>query len=140
MRIRAHDVIAFTADLHQMTVEELLSDKRTRPYAHARWVAIVAVRTLCDHVSYPHLGRIMGGRDHTTILHGHRKGEALYEVNDDFALAVEAVVSHFRDLQLDRTIDPARMTRALLDVQIHATHAHLQALQQARSEEIRRAA
>lgn len=140
MRVRTHDVIAFTADLHQMTVEEFLADKRTRPYVRARWVAILAIRSLCPHVSYPHIGKLMGGRDHTTILHGKREGDALYEVDDNFALAVEAVVAHFRDLQLDRAIDPARMTRALLDVRIHAAHAHLHALQQARSEEIRRAA
>lgn len=101
MRIRAHDVIAYTAWRHGLTVEELCSEKRTRRYARARWVAIIVIRELCPHMSLPHIGRLLGGRDHTTILHGLRHGLALREVNDDFALDVEAVMSEFDAAQVD---------------------------------------
>ena len=52
--------------------ETLSSAKRSRQVVYARQVAMYLCRELTDH-SLPAIARRFGGRDHTTVLHAHRK-------------------------------------------------------------------
>jgi hypothetical protein len=70
MRITVADVIRETAAKHRLTVAELLGPSRERKYVRPRQEAMYQVFTKCPHISYPEAGRRMGGRDHTTVLHG----------------------------------------------------------------------
>ncbi len=51
--------------------EELLSDRRHKEIAFARQ-AIFYWATRRTRLSHPEIGRRMGGKDHTTVLHGSR--------------------------------------------------------------------
>jgi len=51
---------------------EVLGSSRRKDLVSARQTAIYLARELTD-LSLPHLGRFFGNRDHTTILHAHRK-------------------------------------------------------------------
>lgn len=67
-------IVYAVAHVHDMTVEELISNRRSRRFIYARAVAIRLLRDLTwenglPRFSYPQIGRIMGGRDHTTILY-----------------------------------------------------------------------
>ncbi len=61
-------IIDATAASYGFTVDALCGPSRTRPLVTARQVAMYLVRNLTDY-SYPAIGRIFGGRDHTTVIH-----------------------------------------------------------------------
>ncbi|MGD2063813.1 MAG: chromosomal replication initiator protein DnaA [Nitrospirota bacterium] len=64
------------ADHYGLKVSDLKSKRRTESISTPRQVAMYLCRTLTSH-SLPEIGKVFGGRDHTTVLHGCRKiGEA----------------------------------------------------------------
>ena len=75
------------ADYYKIRVTDLLSKKRSRSIARPRQVAMALAKELTNH-SLPEIGDAFGGRDHTTVLHGCRRIEALREtekrVDDDY--------------------------------------------------------
>ena len=75
------------ADYFKIRVADLLSKKRSRSIARPRQFAMALAKELTNH-SLPEIGDAFGGRDHTTVLHGCRRIEALREtekrVDDDY--------------------------------------------------------
>jgi chromosomal replication initiation ATPase DnaA len=69
-------ILEQTAAKYGMTVDDLKSAKRTRAYCQPRFEFYWRARRETS-LSLPQIGRISGGRDHTTVLHGVRKYEAL---------------------------------------------------------------
>jgi len=59
-------------EFYKVRSSELLSKKRNRSIARPRQVAMHLSKTLTRH-SLPEIGEAFGGRDHTTVLHAHRK-------------------------------------------------------------------
>ena len=70
MRTSVAAIVRETAAKHGLSVAVLLGHCRQRAYAWPRQEAMYRVFTECPHISYPDAGRRLGGRDHTTILHG----------------------------------------------------------------------
>ncbi|MGA0121385.1 MAG: chromosomal replication initiator protein DnaA [Gaiellales bacterium] len=60
------------AEYFSLTVEDLRSERRTQTVVFPRQVAMYLSRELTD-LSLPRIGRMFGGRDHTTIHYGHDK-------------------------------------------------------------------
>lgn len=60
-----------------MTVEELIGQRRTNRYCIARFV-VVGILTEMTQMSLPAMGRRLGNRDHTTILHAQRQAKKLF--------------------------------------------------------------
>ena len=75
------------AGYFKIRVGDLLSKKRSRSIARPRQVAMALAKELTNH-SLPEIGDAFGGRDHTTVLHGCRRIEALREtdkrIDDDY--------------------------------------------------------
>ena len=75
------------AEYFKIRVGDLLSKKRSRSIARPRQVAMALAKELTNH-SLPEIGDAFGGRDHTTVLHGCRRIEALLEtdkrIDDDY--------------------------------------------------------
>ena len=69
------------ADYFKIRVADLLSKRRSRSIARPRQVAMALAKELTNH-SLPEIGDAFGGRDHTTVLHGCRRIEALRESDD----------------------------------------------------------
>jgi len=65
-------IVALTAEYFDLTIEELNSKSRTRTLVTARQIAMYLLRELTD-MSLPKIGELMGGRDHTTVIHADRK-------------------------------------------------------------------
>jgi chromosomal replication initiator protein len=65
-------IIDAVAAAYDFAVDELKGPLRTRPLVTARQVAMYIVRELTDY-SYPAIGRLFGGRDHTTVIHAVEK-------------------------------------------------------------------
>ncbi len=61
-----------TAEFFSMSVDDLLSAKRTSDLALARQIAMFLCRKLTE-VSLQQIGLSFRKKDHTTVLHAHRK-------------------------------------------------------------------
>lgn len=55
--------------------DELKSDARNRSLAKARFELYYRLRHEVDGLSYPRIGRLVGGRDHGSVIHGIRRHE-----------------------------------------------------------------
>lgn len=65
-------ILEQTASYYRFTIDDLKSPQRTQDLVLARQIAMYLCRELTD-LSLPKIGQIMGGRDHTTVLHADRK-------------------------------------------------------------------
>ena len=71
-QITFEDINEITANYFKIKPEELLTKKRTQNIATARHIAMYLCRELID-LSYPRIGEIYGGRDHSTVIHAYDK-------------------------------------------------------------------
>jgi len=67
-------ILTAVAETYGLTVDDLVGPRRARPLVTARHVAMYLVRTLTDY-SYPSIGKIFGGRDHSTCISAYEKIE-----------------------------------------------------------------
>jgi chromosomal replication initiation ATPase DnaA len=85
-RITVRRVLEVTAGHFGTTVEALLSERRTQSLSRPRQIAMFVARKLTGR-SLPFIGRRMGDRDHTTILHGWRAVQSLIDSGDAGTIA-----------------------------------------------------
>jgi hypothetical protein len=133
VRITARAVADFVAERHGMTFERFCAPCTRRDQVRPRQIAMYAIRQLCPHMSFPAIGRLLGGRDHTTVFHGVKKIEALMYADNRIARAVDEVMVHFH-------VDTPCAVDTILDVRIDAASKHLGALLHARRAELARGA
>jgi hypothetical protein len=72
MRQSVANILREVALEHGLTVAALIGQGRSRHIAWPRQEAYYRAFTECQHLSYPEIARRIGGRDHTTVLHGVR--------------------------------------------------------------------
>lgn len=79
-KLSVAQVVAATAREFGVEPNDILSQRRT------------------DY-SFPKIGRFIGGRDHTTALHGYRKINKLVESDGDLCRHVEAIILALNEAQ-----------------------------------------
>ena len=65
-------IIENVAAYFKIKKEDLITKKRTQNIANARHIAMYLCRETID-LSYPRIGEIFGGRDHSTVIHAYEK-------------------------------------------------------------------
>ena len=76
-------VLEATATYYQLSLDDLLSRRRTQKIARARQIAMYLAREETQ-ASLPQIGEALGGRNHSTILYGYKK--IAQKLPDDAAL------------------------------------------------------
>jgi chromosomal replication initiator protein len=71
-QITFESIVQAVAEHYRIKKDELFNKKRTRSIAYPRQVAMYLCRELAD-MSYPRIGELFGGRDHTTVIHAFEK-------------------------------------------------------------------
>jgi chromosomal replication initiation ATPase DnaA len=95
-RITVRRVLDLTAAHFGMTVEALLSPRRTQPLTRRRHVAMYVARQLTAR-SLPYIASKLGKKDHSTILHAVRTVQARIDAGDaDTIAAVDAIVARIQ--------------------------------------------
>lgn len=79
----------------QVSAVDLASSRRDAPSVRARHAAMYLSRKLTTR-SLPEIGRRMGGRDHTTVLHGVRRVETSLATDAELAERVAAITADFQ--------------------------------------------
>lgn len=83
-------IVRVVARHYERHVNDLYGTRRSAHIVRPRQVAMYLARTLTRH-GMPEIGRRMGGRDHTTVLHAFRKITTLLQVDPDLAETVDAI-------------------------------------------------
>jgi chromosomal replication initiator protein len=72
-----------TAEAWDVTVDGLVSKRRTRKLTVPRQVAMYLIKKILD-LPYTEIGELFGGRDHSTVIHSVNKVEAEMAGDGDF--------------------------------------------------------
>lgn len=76
-----------TAEAWGVSVEGLVSKRRTKPLTVPRQVAMYLIKTSLD-LPYTEIGGLFGGRDHSTVIHSVNKVEAEMAADPEFRARV----------------------------------------------------
>ncbi len=122
MEIQIKTLVDIVGEYYGISQADILSDRRTKDFVRGRHVVawLAATRT---SKSLPAIGRCLGGRDHTSILHARNKIERLRQ--EDRRLArelaeiielVEVVEASLKQLRIDVApdIDPLDVARRVV--------------------------
>lgn len=88
-------IIKVVADHYNVKQDELFNKKRTQNIAFPRQVAMYLCRELAD-LSYPRIGEIFGGRDHTTVIHAYEKISNFKNSNLAFQNELQEIIEILR--------------------------------------------
>lgn len=83
-RVEVKDILQKTADYFNISFEEITGTRRNKEIVLPRQIAMYFMRTEL-HLSFPIIASKLGGRDHTTIMHGVKKLETAIPNNSDLA-------------------------------------------------------
>lgn len=91
-KVSISDIKEVVANYYNLSLEDLVSKKKTKNIAYPRQIAMYIGRKLTD-LSLPKLGDEFGGRDHSTVLHAYNKIEDEMENNQEAKKNIEDLIS-----------------------------------------------
>lgn len=94
-KVTIEKIQKYIAENYSVTIDDLLSKKRTQAIAFPRQIAMYLSRELTEH-SLPKIGQAFGGRDHTTVIHAHKKISE--QMNGDLSFASE-INAHIKNIK-----------------------------------------
>jgi chromosomal replication initiator protein len=89
-KVDTADIITAVCRHFSITKEEILSGKRKKELVEPRQIAIYLIREQTNK-SLPEIGKIMGGKDHTTIMYAEKKIAELIKVDSNIKHQVEEI-------------------------------------------------
>lgn len=84
------EIVEEVSRLYALRPEEVLGNGRRPQLVLARQIAMYVCRRRLG-LSYPELGRMFGGRDHSTVVHAIKKIKKMLESNKDVQTVVAAL-------------------------------------------------
>tara|TARA_E500000178_G_C17033717_1_gene762078 strand:- start:2879 stop:4276 length:1398 start_codon:yes stop_codon:yes gene_type:complete len=82
-RVTVEEIQKKVAEYFNIRLSDMVSIRRSRVVARPRQVAMYLSKA-CTPKSLPEIGRLFGGRDHTTVIHAVKKIEKLCETDISF--------------------------------------------------------
>ena len=83
-------IMEVVAEHFNITVDQLMSKSRTKDIAQPRQIVMYLCKNMTS-LPLESIGRLIGGRDHSTILHGVNKVKDEYERDQEFRQTVETI-------------------------------------------------
>ncbi len=84
-------IIEVVAEHNNITVDQMTSKNRSSDIAKPRQIAMFLCNKMTE-VSLDVIGSFLGGRDHSTIIHGIRKIKEEYETNEATRNAIDTIM------------------------------------------------
>jgi len=88
--VALEDVLEGVAEHYRVEASALVGRSRRRDVSHPRQVAMYLMRVLTSY-SLPAIGATLGGRDHSTILHGYQKVAGRLDADADLAGDIDSI-------------------------------------------------
>jgi chromosomal replication initiator protein len=85
-------ILALVSEKFSVKSEQLCGQRRTRNVALPRQVAMYMTRQLTD-LSLMEIGRLYGGRDHTTVIYACERVAVMISADNDFAERINGMIS-----------------------------------------------
>jgi hypothetical protein len=109
-RVTVDLIINVVCRQYQVRKMDMLSERRTKDLVVPRHIAMYLASRLTKN-SLPEIGRRIGGRDHSTVLHAQRKISAIVLENRMFALQLESLAQGILSGDIDNDAEPAFVGR-----------------------------
>ena len=84
-------IIEVVSDHFNISVDQMISKNRSCDISKPRQIAMYLCKTMVSEVSLDTVGSLLGGRDHSTIIHGVKKITDEIETNETMAATVETI-------------------------------------------------
>ena len=84
-------IIEVVSDHFNISVDQMISKNRSSDISKPRQIAMYLCKTMVSEVSLDTVGSLLGGRDHSTIIHGVNKITDEIETNETMAATVETI-------------------------------------------------
>ena len=96
VQLSEQKIINIVADYYNMTPTILSGKTRTGQIALARHVAMYLIRINID-IPLTKIGKMFGGRDHTTVMNGISKVENMLKTDDTLKLVIEELQKRIKN-------------------------------------------
>ena len=83
-------IIEVVSEHYNITVDQMISKTRSNDIAKPRQIAMYLCKNMTDS-PLDSIGELLGGRDHSTIIHGIRKVTEKYESNETTRNTIETI-------------------------------------------------
>ena len=83
-------IISVVAEHFGVKPEDIVSKKRNSEFVQPRQVVMYLCRELTS-VSQVNIGKILGKKDHTTVIHGVKKIETEMETNEELRIKIDTI-------------------------------------------------
>ena len=90
--VNAENIRDLVTENYGVSVKDLIGKKRARNIARPRQMAMALVRELTQD-SFPEIGQVFGGRDHTTVIHACEKISELRAVESSVEKDYQALLA-----------------------------------------------
>lgn len=97
--IHIPDIVRTVAEFYGITAIDLLSQRREASIIRPRHVAMYLAKTI-TLLSLPAIGRRMGGRDHTTVMHAVHKIAARMAVDERLRDEIDLIIIRLAERHL----------------------------------------
>ncbi len=91
-------ILSVVTNDYNLQIDDIMQQNRLQRIAEARMVIAYCLRLLTTS-SFPAIGRILGGRDHTTIMHACRKIANKIEQDSRFHGRMKMILGNIRSLE-----------------------------------------
>ena len=102
-QVTVADVVTWVSFQTGVSVNEIMGPRRLFATVRARfavyWISVYGLQR-----SLPEIGQKLSNRDHTTVLHGHRRAEEMREIDPAFKMMTDKGLRHFIALIADAII------------------------------------
>ena len=92
IRVSVDGIMRCVADRFGLSVRDITGKRRHRNVARARHVSMYIARKLTSH-SLEEIGGYMGGRDHTTVMHGFQRIRKDIQADPDLAHVLDNLIN-----------------------------------------------
>ncbi|MCR5144377.1 MAG: chromosomal replication initiator protein DnaA [Lachnospiraceae bacterium] len=83
-------IIEVVCEHYDISMEKMLSKDRSKPISMPRQIAMYLCKTMTN-CTLDGIGKLLNGRDHTTVLHGYNKIEEDIKTNEQLAKDIETI-------------------------------------------------
>ena len=94
-KITVKDIQLEVSKYYNLQFHELCSKNRSRYISKPRQIAMFLSKQLTDS-SYPEIGKLFGGKDHATVIHGVNKIRVLSETDRKVKQDLDNIISSLK--------------------------------------------
>ena len=95
VKVNADRIISKVSQKYCVSKDDIYSKKRASNIAQARHICVYLLRKLSD-MSYKQIGRLFGGKDHSTIMHSFTTIEEEIQHNTQLEIEINELISELK--------------------------------------------